>query len=258
MKMNNYLIASLPDIEWEGEIRGTLADFLDAGGFVLESYELLPSLLLYNDLRNLEAIARGITEGAPAAAGSQTIQELRLFCDAPFAQAPAHFPEWLIDFFTRYRDNDERTAHIEEIYTSYFENLTGHPYLEFFSKTVATFRTAVAALRISKLTKPLESLLAGDEESCEIILEHRNSADFGLKTHFAEIVDLQTIFEKSVIERERTLDMLLLSILNSYAEDQLFGDHIIYNYIFSLLIRDRWCGHNEAEGLSFIEKLASA
>ncbi len=258
MKMNNYLIASFPEIDWDGEIRGTLAGFLDAEGFVFDSFPLLPLLLLYNDIRNLEAIARDARQEAPPARGSVTIEELRSFCDAPFAQAPDHFPEWIIDFYERYRDPQERVKNIEMLYVLYFENLTGDPYLEFFSKTVSTFRTALAALRITKNAKPLETLLVGDEETCETIINHRSNTDFGLKAQFPEIAQLQSVFEKGIIERERATDMLLISILESYAEDNLFGDHVIYNYIFSLLLRDRWCGHNEATGLAFIDKLASA
>ena len=112
MKMNNYLIASLPDIDWDGEIRGTLSGFLDAEGFVFESYPLLPLLLLYNDIRNLEAIARDTLQETPPVRGSVTIEELRRFCDSPFAEAPGHFPDWLIDFFERYRYQQELVANI--------------------------------------------------------------------------------------------------------------------------------------------------
>lgn len=257
MKMNNFLIASFPDIDWDGEIRGTLSEFLDSEGFVLKSYPHIKLLLLYNDIRNLEAFIRG-GESVPMIRGTLDAGELKLFCDSPFTQAPDYIPEWLVDFFEHYRDASERSAHIDELYTSYFNNLKNDAYLEFFSKTVSCFRTAVAALRIAKDSKPLESLLRGDEETSEIILNHRSSADLGLKAHFPEITQILSIFERGVIERERMLDLLLISILDSFNEAELFGDQVIYNYIYSLLLRDRWCGHNEAAGFEFIEALASA
>ncbi|MFW6365377.1 MAG: DUF2764 family protein [Spirochaetota bacterium] len=263
MKVNNYLIASLPDLQWEGDIKGTLQDFLDQHEALLEPYmPAVNTILLYNEIRNLELLLRKRTSddhdyGDLFAPGILSEDEMTKFLEMPIVNQPEEYPDYMVDFLMKHHDDTDRLKSVEELYQDYFNDTkdSSSPFISFFARTVHAVRTITMAFRLQQADIPLEERLIGDEEIVETIINHRNSTDFGLKGVFPEIGELLSTFEKPVLDRERELDLFIIHLLSQYREDDLFGDHVIYLYILSLFFRDRWVLIDEEEGRRVVEEI---
>lgn len=263
MKLNYYIIASLPELHWEGEIRGTLAEFLEQNEAVFLPYRpAIDTILLYNEIRNIELLLRRRTDQEKEyndqfAPGILTEEEASRFLEMPYVNQPEEYPDFMADFLVAHHEDADRLSSIEELYQEYYNYLktSDVPFFSFFAKTVHTVRTVVMAMRLQRADLPLEEHLRGEEETVETILDHRNTSDFGLKGSFPEIAELQALFEKGVLDLEKELDMFLIELLKSYREDELFGDHVIYAYILSLFFRDRWALLDEEKGKRVVEEI---
>lgn len=263
MKLNYYIIASLPELQWDGEIKGTLAGFLDANDFIFEPYRpVINDIVLFNEIRNLELLLRQRTEEehdyTPSfVPGLISEEEMVTFLELPFVNQPEEYPDYIAEYLIDKRDDSERLASIEELYQQYYRTMkeSAEPFTSFYAHTMHMVRTIVMAIRLQRMDLPLEEHLVGDEETVEVILDHRNSTDFGLKGIFPEIGELQALFEKPVLDLEKELDLFILDLLYRYREEDLFGDHVIYLYILSLFFRDRWVLIDAERGKRIIEEI---
>jgi hypothetical protein len=263
MKVNNYLIASLPELLWEGEIKGTLTDFLDENEAVLPAYEnAINSIVLYNDIRNLELTFRKRVHtdedfGDFFAPGLISEEEMSRFLENPILNQPDFFPEYIVDFLIEKHEDNERLNSIDSLYLAYFKELkvSNDNFLRYFSESVLLIRTVSMAIRLQKANIPLEDNLIGDDDIVETILDHRNSADFGLKTVFPEITDFVALFDREVLDLEKELDKFIIELISQHNEGDLFGDHNIYIYILSLFFRDRWVQLNDVRGKKIVEEI---
>ncbi len=263
MKLNYYIIASLPELHWEGEIKGTLAEFLDINEAVFLPYRpQINTILLYNEIRNIELLLRRRTDtesdyGDEFAPGILTEEDMAKFLEMPYVNQPEEYPDYMADFMVAHHEDSERIDSIEELYQQYYIDLkdSSEPFFRYFARTIHIVRTVVMAIRLQKAELPLEEHLSGDDEIVEIILDHRNTSDFGLKGTFPQIAELQALFEKPVLDLEKDLDLFIINLLKEYKEDDLFGDHVIYVYILSLFFRDRWALLDEEKGKRVVEEI---
>jgi hypothetical protein len=158
MKVNNYLIASLPELLWEGEIKGTLTDFLDENEAVLPAYEnAINSIVLYNDIRNLELTFRKRVHtdedfGDFFAPGLISEEEMSRFLENPILNQPDFFPEYIVDFLIEKHEDNERLNSIDSLYLAYFKELkvSNDNFLRYFSESVLLIRTVSMAIRLQK------------------------------------------------------------------------------------------------------------
>lgn len=263
MKLNYYTIASLPELAWEGELKGTLAEFLEEHESIFSPYmENITLLMLYSEIRNIELGLKAL-RGEEHAIGSRFLptlvseEELVNFLEMPFVNLPDAFPEYFADYFHKYRETDERLAHIDELYVECFHNLqlSSDPFISFFGDTLSDLKTILMAYRLRDLGLSLDDHLVGDEDMVSFVLNHRGAADFSLKAVFPGIVELQSILESGAVQLEKELDLFVVKLLSDYKEEDTFGDHVIYLYVISLFLRDRWCLLDAEKGNQILEEI---
>ena len=242
MKLNYYIVGSLPALTWDGDIRGTLEEYLEENGCMLDSFnDGIENILLYNEIRTLEMILNS-NEAEMFDPSIISKERAVAFLEQPMLNRPDEYPDYIEDYFVRYGEGSSRLENLNELYLDYFTSLyeSNIPFFRFFGKTALVLRTIVSAYRLQTKDLSLEDKLVGDEEVVQTIIAHKNSADFGLAQIFPEIGRLLSIMEKDTLEKEKDLDLFRLDLLSVYRADDPFGDHVIYLYICSLFLRDRW------------------
>ncbi|MDA3900110.1 MAG: DUF2764 family protein [Spirochaetes bacterium] len=242
MKLNYYIIASLPELSWEGDIRDTLEQYFEENGFMFEPFkDGIDKILLYNELRTLEMILQNnvAEEFAPSLI---TKEDAAAFLELPRLNRPEEYPEYIEEFFVKYPDSESRLSHFDELYLAYFTEMYDSkiPFFRYYADTALIVRTIIMAMRLDRKGELSEETLIGKEEIVSTILANKNSADYGLSSVFPEVTHLTALFEKDIMERDKAVDLFLLNLLSEYRADDIFGDHAIYVFIISLFFRDRW------------------
>ncbi|MBN2435702.1 MAG: DUF2764 family protein [Spirochaetes bacterium] len=257
MKLNYYIVGSLPALTWDGDIRGTLQEYLNENGCMLDSFnDGIDNILLYNEIRTLEMILNN-NEAEMFDPSIISKERAVAFLEQPMLNRPDEYPDYIEDYFVRYGDTPSRLDNLNELYLDYFTTLCDSdiPFFKFFGKTALIIRTIVSAYRLQSKNISLDEKLVGDEEVVQAIIAHKNSADFGLAQVFPEIGRLQSIMEKDTLEKEKELDLFLLDLLSEYRADDPFGDHVIYLYIYSLFLRDRWVMLDSTTAESMVQEI---
>ena len=270
-KFNYYTIAALPRLTWDSELPGTLAELLEE--FELQFDDLregISEIVFLNDIKNMEMILKSRLDAAASPdAASEPVEfyrarvaepeQLELFLDDPLHNAFDGCPEYVVDFFTGHRTNEERYAAIEELYLQYFESLqeSGEEYIRYYGRFETMLRTIISAVRLIKADKNLEKELKGDPDAVKTILENRNNADLGLKGLFPEVVDVVALFDGSrdLVEIERELDRIRFALLEDLGGEKPFADHAVYAFVIGLLIRDRWNTLNDERGMEILNSI---
>lgn len=274
MKFNHYTIAALPQMTWDSDQTGTLAELLEEFDMQFEPLrEGICSILLLDDIRNMELLIKSRSGGDGTLkgnteegkidfyrAGITKPEDLELFIDDPKHNLPDYvYPEFIEDFFDEWRTNAERAAHIEELYIGYYRMLSEsrNAFLARYGTNMMIITTVISALRMLKSGADLDKDLKGDPDAVKIILENRNNNDLGLKGYFPEILDIVALFdkEKTPFEVERELDRIRFDLLDEVGQDQPFADHIIYGYIIGFQLKDRWTTQNDEAGMRILENI---
>ncbi len=270
MKMNNYIIASLPDLLWDSELPGTLVDFLEENKFLFEPYrENIDKILMLNDIKNIELILKSrmpIPEELRGNRGREIdfyrdrvldIEEIEKFLSNPSIFHPDGYPEFMVDYLEKYKDDADRLKNIESLYIQYFDYLQHDEsgFFRFYARIATTIRTVLAALRIQKMGLPLEGNLKGDYNVVQTILENRTTSDLGLKSILPEIHEFIMLMNKEPLELEKELDRIRFMIMEDVGQESLFGDHVIYSYIIGFMVRNRWNSLDFEAGEKILETI---
>lgn len=276
MKFNYYTLAALPDLTWDGEPPCALSDLLEEFDLQLTSLKGgVSDILLLNDIKNLELILKskldipdefkGNREGGKIdfyRAGIVEPARLEHFLEDPLRNAPDfRYPDFIIDYFTDGKSNEERYGDVETLYVEYFRYLQTRrdEFIRYYGATASIIRTVISAARMLKQGVDIDKNLRGDPYIVKTIVENKNNADFGLKNFFPEVVDIIALFEKnwSPIEVERELDRIRFKLLEDFGREGLFADYAIYSYIISLQIMDRWNALNDEKGLKILNDIVT-
>ena len=271
MKLNHYAVASFIDITWDSELPGELYDFLEENKFVLQPLrEGIIKILRLNDIKNIELLLRSKIPQPEGMSGNRDSDELDFyrakildidllerFLQDPFIHQPEEYPDFMVSYFEKYTDNQERYDNIEELYISHFEHLRADdvPFFRFYGTVATTMRTVLAAMRIMRKGLDLEENLRGDPYIVSVILEHRTTSDFGLKSIFPEIPAVIALFEKNPLELEHELDRIRFKLMEDVGQEAAFADYVIYAYIIRFQLRNRWNTLNRDRGYKILEEI---
>lgn len=274
MKFNHYTIAALPHLTWDSDLPCTLAELLEEFDMQLEPLrEGISRILLLDDLRNMELLLKSKLDADDAPkgnteegkidfyrAGITKPEELELFIDDPKHNTPDFvYPEFVEDFFETWKTNEERYAHIEELYVSYYRMMSENKnaFLARYGTNMMIMSTIISAIRMMKSGSDLDKNLKGDADAVKMILENRNNADLGLKGYFPEVAEIVALFDKNKtpLEVEKELDRIRFSLLDEVGQEKPFADHIIYGYIIGFQLKDRWTTQNDEAGMRILENI---
>ncbi len=264
MTLNNYIIGSLPELTYNNQIVWDINEFLEEYSNVLIPFEYEISLiLLLNEIRNIELILKSQVEKTELDSQHFFVpnilkrSEVEQFLERPFICQPDEYPVFMLEFFEEYAETKERYERIDELYIRYYLYLESHeiPFFRFFGRVSATLKTVVSALRLINSKKPLEGNLKGDSNIVSVIMEHRTTADLGLKIIFPEVADIIALFDKQTIDREKEVDRIHFALLEEVGQESPFADHVIFAYIIGLLIRDRWNKTSQQAGVEFLDRI---
>lgn len=274
MKYNYYTIASFPTLTWDSELPCTISEFIEEYWVQLEPLmDGISDILLLNDVKNLELIVKSRIEEDEKFKGNKEggeidyyrarvvePEELIAFLEEPFINRPdENYPEFMIDYFLKYKTDEERLHHIEELYIDYFRYLQTREngFIRYYGRIATTIRTVLSAMRIIKRGLDLDKYLKGDPFIVQTILENRNNADLGLKTIFPEVADVIALFDRDrdPIEVEKDLDRIRFELMEEVGRETPFADHIIYSYIIGFQVRNRWNSLNDERGKKILENI---
>lgn len=264
MNFNHYLVGALPKLTWDSPLPSTLEKFLDDNWYQLESLmDPLKDILLQNDLYNIEMVLRSQLPKSKAAPAMEPkpieiykpnyleVEDIVKFLQDPFHNLPDdNFPEFILDYFLKYRTPQERVDHLEDLFIDYFVYLQTRErrFIRYYGRIATVIRTVLAAQRILQLGLNLEEHLKGDPYIVQTILENRASSDLGLKSIFPEIVDIINLFTFEPVELEHELDRIRFKLMEEVGRESPFGDHIILSYIIGFQVRDIWNTLNKERG----------
>jgi hypothetical protein len=273
MKFNHYIIGSLPTLKWDEKSPYTMDEFINHSDFLLEPYrDGVDKILLLNEIRNIElflkakikkALIENDTDGNSSVENNYfkpfilSESELSQFLEHPFFYQADEYPEFMLDYFEKYAELEDRYNNIEELYIRLFTYLREQDdeFFKYYGNMFTIIRTVLAAFRIIKEGKDLESNLVGDHDIVQIILDHRTTSDLGLKAIFPEIPEIISLFDKDPLELEKDLDRIQFELLEDYRQDQIFGDHVIYCYLLELFILDKWHTVDKARGQEILANI---
>ena len=262
MSYNNFVVGWLPEISWDSPQPETMAEFLEANSNIFEPYsEGITKILLHNEIMNAELLLSERISGNPAGdfftPSIMTRPEFERFLDNPVIFQPDHFPQFMTDFFEEFKEDSDRYANIEELYVRYFAYLHADeiPFFRYYGRIAGIFRTAIAAYRLIKLSLPLEGNLKGDPDIVKTIIENRTSPDLGLKSEIYEITEIIDMFNLEPAELEKRFDRVHFDLVGNVGQESPFGEHIIYNYLIGLFVKDRWNYLNEEKGRKFLDDI---
>lgn len=273
MNFNHYTVAALPTLTWDSELPCTISEFLQDFDIQLEPLlDGISDILLQNDVYNLELILKsrldlpekfkGNTDEGIEYYRARVVEpeELIEFLEDPFQNKPdENYPEFMIDYFMKYKTDQERHDNIEELYIEYFVYLQTREngFIRYYGRIATTIRTVLSAMRIMRRGLDLEKYLKGDPYIVHTILENRNNADLGLKTIFPEVADVIALFdrERDPIEVERDLDRIRFQLMEEVGKETPFADHVIYSYIIGFQVRNRWNSLNADKGRKILEHI---
>ncbi len=274
MRFNHYTIGALPELTWSSELPFSFAE-------LLEEYQIqlgplmdgLSDILLLNDVKNLEIIIRSRLGLNPKYKGNREDgeidyfqsrvvepEQLEEFLEDPFVNRPDdNYPEFMVDYFLTYKTDEERYAHIEELYIGYFRYLQTREngFLQYYGRIATTIRTVLAAMRIIKRGWDLDKDLKGDPFIVQTILENRNNADLGLKSIFPEVADVIALFdrERDPVEVEHDLDRIRFQLMEEVGKESPFEDHILFSYLIGFQLRNRWMALDDRHGLKILDNI---
>ena len=273
MKFNYFTIAALPDLTWESPLPFTTIEMLEEYKVQFEPLkDGISDILLLNDVKNLELILRQRTEKVDEKYKANMMdgtvefykarfvepEELEAFINDPFMNRPADtYPEFMVDYFERYKTDDDRFSHIEELYIAYFGYMQSREdgFLRYYGRIASVMRTALSAARILHMGKDLETYLKGDSYIVQTILENKTSSDFGLHNIFPEIGEVMALLDKEPKELEHDLDRIRFELMKQVGQETPFADHIIYAYIIGLQVRNRWNTLDKARGELILDNI---
>lgn len=273
---NHYTVGALPTLTWDSELPCSISEFLEDFSIQLEPLmDGISDILLLNDVKNLELILKSrldvnVDDIFKGNTDTGTIdyyrarvvepEELVDFMADPFINKPdENYPEFMCDYFTKYKTDEERYENIEELYINYFVYMQTRKdgFIRYYGRIATTIRTVLSAMRIIKRGLDLEKYLKGDPYIVQTILENRNNADLGLKTIFPEVADVIALFdrERDPIEVERDLDRIRFQLMEDVGRETPFADHIIYSYIIGFQVRNRWMSLNNEKGMHILNRI---
>ncbi len=274
MKFNYYTIGALPKLTWDSELPCTISEFIEEYRVQLEPLmDGVSDILLLNDVKNLELILKARIEKDEKFRGNKDDgkidyykarvvepEELESFLEEPFINRPdENYPEFMIEYFLKYKTDEERIHHIEELYIDYFRYMQTRKngFLRYYGRIATTIRTVLSAMRIMRRGLDLDKNLKGDPFIVQTILENRNNADLGLKNYFPEVAEVIALFDRDrdPIEVEKDLDRIRFELMEEVGRETPFADHIIYSYIIGFQVRNRWNSLNDEKGLQILENI---
>ncbi|HQI04401.1 MAG TPA: DUF2764 family protein [bacterium] len=274
MKFNYYTIGALPKLTWDSELPCTISEFIEEYRVQLEPLmDGVSDILLLNDVKNLELILKARIEKDEKFRGNKDDgkidyykarvvepEELESFLEEPFINRPdENYPEFMIEYFLKYKTDEERIHHIEELYIDYFRYMQTRKngFLRYYGRIATTIRTVLSAMRIMRRGLDLDKNLKGDPFVVQTILENRNNADLGLKNHFPKVAEVIALFDRDrdPIEVEKDLDRIRFELMEEVGRETPFADHIIYSYIIGFQVRNRWNSLNDEKGLQILENI---
>lgn len=272
MKYNYFLVPSLPEIIPEGVQEFSMKEFVDSNSDVFSEYSSgVERIIFINEIKNIELVLKSKLdkiEGMSGNSGDEfnyfvpsisSVNEIERFIDDPVSNSPEDYPDNIIDYFIKYKDNNERYRKIEELFVGYFEPKdSDSDFFKYALNVMSVARTIIQVVRLNKKDFNIEEHIAGNEDIVRTILENRSSADFGLSTQFPFVSDIISAFEKDTIELEHELDKIIYYAIAEYGENDLFGDHVIYTFLFGLFLLDRWGTMDDEKGREFVENILSA
>ncbi len=273
MNFNYYTIASLPDLTWDSPMPCTTHELLEEYKVQFEPLkDGISDILLLNDVKNIELILRKRTEVIPEELKGNTLEggiefyrarfvepeELEAFIDNPFVNRPADtYPEFMVNYFDRYKTSDEQFLHIEELYIAYFQYMQSREngFLRYYGRIATAMRTALSAVRLLRMGKDLETHLKGDPYIVQTILENKTSSDFGLHNILPEIGEIMALMDKEPKELEHDLDRIRFELMRQVGRETPFADHIIYSYIIGFQVKNRWTTLSKERGEKILDMI---
>lgn len=269
MNYNYFIVPSLAEITWDNRPEYTMQEFIESNSDIFEPYkDGVNKIVLLYELKNIELVLKSKIDQPEGYKGNDAdefnyfspailpINEIESFVDDPISFAPEEYPDSIIEFFEKYKDNLDRYNRIDELYSEYLDfDEYGDGFFNYFFSVMSVARTVLQALRINRLDLNLEEYLTGNEDVINTILEHRSSSDFGLSVQYRFVADIVSVFESNPLDLEIEIDKILHNAVREYGEDDLFGDHMIYSFLIGLFIFDRWMQMNEELGNEFIENI---
>ena len=125
MSYNNFVVGWLPDISWDSEQPETMADFLEVNSNIFEPYsDGIAKILLHNEIMNIELLLaernKYKTDNSYFSPSIMSRSELERFIENPTIFHPDNYPQFMIDFFDDYKEDDLRYRNIENLYVRYF------------------------------------------------------------------------------------------------------------------------------------------
>ena len=273
MNFNYFTIAALPELTWNSPLPCTTIELLEEYKIQFDPLkDGISDIMLLNDVKNIELILRQRTETIPEEYKSNMMdgpveyykarfvepEDLEDFMEDTFLHRPADtYPEFMGDYLERYKGDEERFDHIDELYIAYFGYLQTRQdgFLRYYGRIASVMRTALSAARILHMGKDLESHLKGDYYIVQTILENKTSSDFGLHNIFPEIGEMMALLDKDPKELELDLDRIRFELMKQVGQETPFADHIIYSYIIGFQVRNRWNTLDKARGELILDNI---
>ena len=265
-----YLIASLPDLKWEGEAPFPITAFLEENETALSPLsDNVNDIILLNDLKNMHGYIK--VQCADYITGSS--KRSREAMDAEFygpslfdketirkfLVEPDELPEFIVSFLAENKEFAERYENYDSLYAEYYDYL-GEKDSDFFknySLFKSSLRKVIAAFRARSQGLDMETSVPGSDEITDTILANRTASDFGLKNIFSYIGEMVEVFKEDTLNREKKMDRIRFLFLQNFTGEDPFREDCVYAYIFQLLILDRWQMLDREKGKQIVSNIVT-
>ena len=265
-----YFIASLPDLEWEGEVPFPITTFLEENETALSPLsDNINDIILLNDLKNMHGYIK--VQCADYITGSS--KRSREALDAEFYEPslfdkeamrellaePDELPEFIISFLTENKEYADRYTNFESLYAEYYQYLGEKDsyFFKEYSLFESSLRKVVAAFRARNQGLDIETSVPGSDEITDTILANRTASDFGLKNIFPYIGEMVEVLKADTLNREKKLDIIRFSFLENFTGEDPFKEDCIYAYIFQLLLLERWQMMDREKGKQIVSNIVT-
>lgn len=270
VKHHYYLIASLPDLRWEGEVPFPITAFLEENETALSPLmDNVNDIILLNDLRNMHGYIRvhcadyisGSSKRSREALNSE-FNEPSLFDEEAMRELlvePDELPEFIVSFLVENKECADRYTNFDSLYASYYDHL-GEKDSDFFkeySLFESSLRKIMAAFRARSQGLDMETSVPGSDEITDTILVNRTASDLGLKNIFPYIGEIVETFKEDTLNREKKLDKIRFFFLENFTGEDPFKEDCVYAYIFQLLLLERWQMLNREKGKKIVSNIVT-
>jgi len=269
VKHHYYLIASLPDLKWDGEIPFPITAFLEENATALSPLsDNINDIILLNDLKNMHSYIK--VQCAEYITGTKRSREAM---DAEFYEPslfdketirellvePDELPEFIVCFLAENKEYTERYENFDSLYAAYYQYLGEKDsyFFKEYSLFESSLRKVVAAFRARNQGLDMETGVPGSDEITDTILANRTASDFGLKNIFPYIGEMVEVLKEDTLNREKKLDRIRFFFLENFTGEDPFKEDCVYAYIFQLLLLERWQMLDREKGKQIVSNIVT-